>query len=204
MPRPLQILAKPWPAALMQTLALVQTLLRVALGRRRQRRRGARQRGRARPGVGLRVAWRVRSACTPRREWRGWSVSVRMPVSRLYKYVPCCSAFVCASLTPASPFTLFSGSSEVASAPKKALCATLALLICTTVIATLRLLEQCGWLLSGHVAADSVTAGGRVRRRRGFRSYITSTLALPEDAAAALALVGSSLAARPATVAGAG
>ena len=59
--------------------------------------------------------------------------------------------------------------------------------------------EQCGGLLSGHVVADSVTAGGRVRRRRGFRSYITSTLALPPDAAASLALVGSSLAARTAT-----
>ena len=47
--------------------------------------------------------------------------------------------------------------------------------------------------------ADSVTAGGRMRRRRGFRSYITSMLALPEDAAASLALVGSSLAAQNAT-----
>lgn len=60
-------------------------------------------------------------------------------------------------------------------------------------------LEECNWLLSGHVVADSVTAGGRMRRRRGFRSYITSTLALPEDAAISLALIGSSLAARPAT-----
>ena len=66
------------------------------------------------------------------------------------------------------------------------------------------LFEQRDRLLSGYVVADSMTAGGRMRRRRGFRSYITSTLALPEDAATSLALVGSSLAARLATAARAG
>lgn len=84
MPRPLLTLCKPWLAALMRTLVLVQTLFpapaRMALGRRR-RRRGARRRRRVRAGVGLRVAWRVQSACTPRRAWHGWSVSVRMLVS---------------------------------------------------------------------------------------------------------------------------
>ena len=42
--------------------------------------------------------------------------------------------------------------------------------------------------------ADSVTAGGRVRRKRGFRSYVAATLALPDDAVAGLTAVGSSLA----------
>ncbi len=34
-----------------------------------------------------------------------------------------------------------------------------------------------------------------MRRRRGFRSYVASTLALPHDAVAALTLVGTNLAA---------
>ncbi len=42
--------------------------------------------------------------------------------------------------------------------------------------------------------ADSCTAGGRVRRKRGFRSYVAATLALPADAVAGLTAVGSSLA----------
>ncbi|KAK9833435.1 hypothetical protein WJX81_005331 [Elliptochloris bilobata] len=53
---------------------------------------------------------------------------------------------------------------------------------------------RMAWLERLREDADSMTAGGRMRRRRGFRSYVASALLLPEDVMATLTHVGSSLA----------